>query len=197
MSCDYTYMNVSDFYAVCAVHACSRNICPFNGCACYAQFILFLPSWRKTTFFFDIFNVQWKKVANLLVDVYPGKNCSRRASVVFSEPMKIKIHRNWGQFRHLRYLMMDCNLGISFPFVGMCFLVTQPQIPPARWICVLICTLQIKKINAWSCLLIFTSLLIWIMPGKQWFLLILRKKNEDAADLQVNGEFKPSDNCEG
>lgn len=131
---------------------------------------------KKNNFFFDIFNVQWKKEANLLVDVYPGKNCSRRASVVFLEPMKIKIHRNWGQFRHLRYVMMDCNLGISFPLVGMCFLVTRPQIPPACWICVLICTLQIKKINAWSCLLIFTSLLMWIMPGKQWFLLILRKK---------------------
>lgn len=136
------------------VHACSRDICPFNGCcACYAQFILFLPWWIKPTFFFGIFNVQRKKVANLPVDVYPGKNCSSGASVVFSEPMKKKIQRNWEQFRRFRYLTMNCNLGISFPFVGMYFLVTRPQCPPAHWICVLIGTLQTKKINAWSCLL--------------------------------------------
>lgn len=126
---------------------------------------------KKNNIFFFNFNVQRKKVANLLVDVCPGKNCSSGASVVFSEPVKIKIHRNWGWCRYFRYLTMYCNLGISFPFVGTYFLVIWLQSPPAQWICVLVGTLQVKKINAWSCLIIFTTLLMWIMPGNDfcWF----------------------------
>lgn len=69
-----------------------------------------------------------KKVANLLVDVSPGKSCSSRTSVVFSEPMKIKSVEMGGDLGILGIcITMNYNLGISLPFVGMYFLVAWPQ----------------------------------------------------------------------
>lgn len=93
-----------------------KGICPFNGyCVCYAQLIL--PRWRKNMSYFGICNRQRDKVENLLVGVYPGKRLSSsfasREPVVFSEPMKMILHRRWWWFRQVRYPTVNCKLAIS------------------------------------------------------------------------------------
>lgn len=116
-SCGDIYTNGSEFHALCA---CAMPVQgPFAllmAVACTMRYLFFsYCDEEKKHFFLAFFNMEIKKVANLLVGVYPGKNRCSRASVIFSEPMKIKIHGNRGWFWCFRYLTMNCNLGI-FPF---------------------------------------------------------------------------------
>lgn len=72
---------------------------------------------EEKTWFILAFIPGKEKVENLLVGVYPGKRLSSsfssREPVVFSEPMKMMLHRHWWWFRQVRYPTVNCTLAIS------------------------------------------------------------------------------------